>query len=143
MARPCSPPSSHQPYTVRTQGSDGKKGAPGRSLRLSRILSPSYLREGSERPQEQQTKHSAEGAHPGAGAEDWARSLRPPAQPGWRAAPTCGARDQEPRKRGRTSQTLGAPRRPQPHAAKSLQKRTLLLRSFSLNLSLPPPPEAH
>lgn len=32
MARPCSPPSSHQPYTVRTQGSDGKKGAPGRSL---------------------------------------------------------------------------------------------------------------
>ena len=120
-----------------------RKGLRVAHWRLSRILSPSYLREGSERPQEQQTKHSAEGAHPGAGAEDWARSLRPPAQPGWRAAPTCGARDQEPRKRGRTSQTLGAPRRPQPHAAKSLQKRTLLLRSFSLNLSLPPPPEAH
>lgn len=38
--------------------------------RLPGILSPSYLREGLELPQEQQTKHSAEGAHPGAGAED-------------------------------------------------------------------------
>lgn len=91
------------------QSGRGKERALG-----SGLLSPPYLREGLEHPQEQQSQRGAEGAHPGRpGAEGWVRSWRPPMRPGKRAAPTCGALLAQGRawvdlRRRQTS--LGAPR---------------------------------
>lgn len=79
------------------QGSSQKDGALARRD-LPRLLTPPYLREGSESPHEQQSKHWVEGAHPEPGwGAGYAHSPRPPRQPGKHAAPTCSASHPEPR----------------------------------------------
>ena len=67
MARPCSPLCPTSPTLSGLRAAMARKGLRVARWHLPRILSPPYLREGSERPQEQQTKHSTEGAHHGPG----------------------------------------------------------------------------
>lgn len=61
-----SSPASHVPHTPKGSGQWGGREKSG-SLASSGPLTPPYLWEGPERPQEQQRQHSTEATHPGSG----------------------------------------------------------------------------
>lgn len=104
--RSCRPLRPVCPALPGTQGSGQKKGALDRWC-SPRLLTPPYLREGSESPEEQESQQRAEGAHPGGGRAGLAASahLRQPAKHAV-PEPTCSAGWGTPRRR---QTSLGAP----------------------------------